>query len=62
MDPDLIRRLGRTLALARRDRDSMTPEDAARAAHTPGGPSVEEIADIIRRHRAEARAAQRTAA
>lgn len=38
-------------ALARRER--LTPEDAARAAYRPGGMSVEAIADLIRRQRAE---------
>jgi hypothetical protein len=51
-----MRRAGRILAAARAERDAMTPEDAARAAYSPGGPPVEEIAALIRQHRAEARA------
>lgn len=43
MSPDRIRAAARVLA-------------AARAAYTPGGPSIAELADRIRRHRAEARA------
>ncbi|GLY81885.1 hypothetical protein [Actinoallomurus iriomotensis] len=43
------------LADARAHRDSLTPEAAAAEAYVPGGPSVDEIAALIRRHRAEAR-------
>lgn len=56
MSPDRIRAAARVLAAARAARDRLTPEDAARAAYTPGGPSIAELADRIRRHRAEARA------
>ena len=44
------------VARARARRDSLSIEDAARAAYIPGGPSVEEIAAIIRAHREDARA------
>lgn len=47
----------RILGIARGRRDSLTPEEAAKEAYVPGGPSVEEIAELIRRHRAERRAA-----
>lgn len=49
---------GRVLAEARARRDSLSPEEAARAAYVPGGRSVEELAAIIReqRRRAHARA------
>ncbi|RCG27238.1 hypothetical protein DQ384_26330 [Sphaerisporangium album] len=54
---------GRILAAARQRRDSLPPEEAAREAYVPGGPSIEELTALIERHRAEARAAQgRTAA
>lgn len=48
----------RILGRGRARRDSLTPEEAAEEAFVPGGPSVEEIAALIRQHRAEARAAQ----
>lgn len=48
---------GRTLRQARVIRDSLPPDEAARLAYTPGGPSVEVIEATIRRHRAEVRAA-----
>lgn len=48
----------RTWGRASVRRDSLSPEDAALEAYTPGGPSVEDIAELIRRHRAEARAKQ----
>ena len=34
-------------------RDSLSPEEAAREAYVPGGPSVEEITALIRELRAE---------
>lgn len=43
------------LADARAHRDSLTPEAAAAEAYVPGGPTVDEIAALIRRQRAEAR-------
>lgn len=43
------------LADARAHRDSLTPEQAADEAYVPGGMPVEEIAALIRCHRAEAR-------
>lgn len=36
-------------------RDSMSPREAAQAAHRPSGPSVDELEALIRHHRAEAR-------
>lgn len=47
----------RVLGRARSRRDSMSPREAAEAAYTPGGPSVEELEALIVRFRAEARAA-----
>lgn len=41
---------------ARHRRDSLPVEEAAAAAYIPGGPSVEEIADLIRSQRDRARA------
>ncbi|GIH76172.1 hypothetical protein [Planobispora longispora] len=41
---------------ARRRRDSLTPEQAAAEAYVPGGRSVEELTELIRAQRAEARA------
>ena len=43
------------LADARAHRDALTPEQAAAEAYVPGGLPVDEIAALIRRHRAEAR-------
>ena len=48
----------RIWAEGRARRDSLTPEQAAREAYVPGGPSVEEIAELIRQQRARARAKQ----
>lgn len=45
------------LGRGRSRRDSLSPEEAAREAWTPGGMSVEELTALIKRHRAEARAA-----
>ncbi|MFD8558212.1 hypothetical protein ACFV1N_13105 [Streptosporangium canum] len=44
------------MALARHRRDSLPVEEAARQAYLPGGPSVEELTELIRSHREEARA------
>ncbi|MGW4663250.1 hypothetical protein [Streptosporangium sandarakinum] len=44
------------MARARRRRDSLPVEAAAREAYIPGGPSVEELADLIRAQRERARA------
>jgi hypothetical protein len=38
---------GRILAAARERRDSLTPRDAALAAHVPGGPSVADLEHAI---------------
>lgn len=46
-----IETAGRILAAARERRDSLTPQQAAQAAHIPGGPSVEHLAEQIRRQR-----------
>ncbi|MEU5863465.1 MULTISPECIES: hypothetical protein [unclassified Nonomuraea] len=43
---------GRTLAQARARRDALSPEEAAHAAFTPGGLSIEELATLIRKQRA----------
>jgi hypothetical protein len=63
--PEACAAAGAALRAGRIARDSMSPRDAALAAHRPGGPSVDEIEALIRQHRAEARAAlaaQRAAA
>lgn len=57
-----IRAAGRILAAARRERDALPPREAAEAAYTPGGMSVDDIEALIIRHRAEARAALRATA
>lgn len=46
----------RTLRAGRIARDSMPPREAAEAAHTPGGPSVDTLEALIRHQRAQARA------
>lgn len=51
---EAITAAARILGRARARRDSLTPEEAADEAWTPGGPSREEIAALIRQHRAEA--------
>ena len=38
---------GRILAEARARRDAMTVREAAEAAYTPGGPSVDDLARLI---------------
>ena len=43
---------GRIFAQARARRDALSPEDAARAAYMPGGPSIEELVALIREQRA----------
>jgi hypothetical protein len=60
--PEARAAAARTLRVARAARDSMSPREAALAAHTPGGPSVEALETLIRRHRAEALAAQQRVA
>jgi hypothetical protein len=50
------------LARARHRRDSLPPEEAAELAYVPGGPSREEIAEMIRQQRARAKARQVDAA
>lgn len=54
---EAITAAARILGRARAKRDALTPEEAADRAFVPGGPSREEIAALIRQHRAEARAA-----
>ncbi|MDF5756685.1 hypothetical protein [Spongiactinospora sp. TRM90649] len=52
---------GRILAEARTRRDALSPLEAARLAHEPGGPSIEELAERIRSARQRAaRAATRS--
>ena len=48
---EAIRRAGEHLAAAIELRDSLSPEDAARAAYTPTGPSIEELTARIRAER-----------
>lgn len=54
--PEARAAAARALRAGRAARDAMTPRDAAEAAHTPGGLSVDALEVLIRRHRAEARA------
>lgn len=44
---------GRALADAISRRDSLSPHQAALEAYVPGGPSVDELEDRIRRRRAQ---------
>lgn len=53
---EAVSRAALALGHARARRDSLTPLDAARAAHLPGGPSVEELTQRITQMRAEVRA------
>lgn len=46
-----ITEAGRVFAEARAIRDALPPEQAALAAHVPGGPTVAEITSLIRRQR-----------
>jgi hypothetical protein len=46
-----IAEAGRLLAIARAERDALTPRAAAEAAHGPGGPAIDELEDLIRAHR-----------
>lgn len=55
--PEQITAAAQLFAAARARRDSLSPEEAARQAYVPGGPSVEEIAALIRELRGEQRAA-----
>jgi hypothetical protein len=59
---EAVAAFGRTLRQARTIRDSLPPREAALLAYTPGGPSVDDLEALIRRHRAEARAALRQSA
>ena len=54
--PEARAAAARTLRAGRIARDSMSPREAAQAAHTPGGPDVDALETLIRRHRAEAAA------
>lgn len=45
---------GRILAAARERRDSLTPREAAQAAHVPGGPTVDQLEAQIRADRRQA--------
>ncbi|MEE2050341.1 hypothetical protein [Nocardiopsis tropica] len=60
--PEAAAAAGAALRAGRIARDSMSPREAAIAAQRPGGPSVDALEELIRRHRAEARAALRAAA
>lgn len=51
---DAITEAGKIIAEARRIRDSLPVAEAARRAHTPTGPSVVELEDMIRARRARA--------
>lgn len=53
--PEAISEAGWVLAQGTARRDSLTPEEAARAAHVPGGPSVDELAARIRSQRARSK-------
>ncbi|PZG27289.1 hypothetical protein C1I98_33475 [Spongiactinospora gelatinilytica] len=55
---------GRVLAEARARRDALTPLEAARLAHEPGGSSIEELAERIQaaRHRSAGLAARQNEA
>lgn len=53
---EAIKRAAIILGRARSLRDSLPVDEAARAAYIPGGPSVEEIAELIRAQRERARA------
>ena len=55
--PEACKAAARALRAGRIARDSMQPREAAEAAYSPGGPSVDALEALIRRHRAEARAA-----
>jgi hypothetical protein len=48
---DRAREAERVLAVARRERTSLPPREAARRAYTPGGPSLDEIEAAIDRYR-----------
>lgn len=48
---EAVNTFGRAVAAAIALRDSMSPRQAAEAAYTPGGPSVEELERRIRAHR-----------
>ena len=54
---DAIRDAARILAETDAQVARMTPDEVARLAYVPGGPSVDELAARIRARRAEARAA-----
>lgn len=51
---EAIQAAGRILAEACARQDRLSPEAAAREAHVPGGPPVEELAERIRQQRAGA--------
>lgn len=49
---------GRILAAGYAHMDSLTPDEAAREAYVPGGPTVEELAERIRARREPANGRQ----
>ncbi|GII51936.1 hypothetical protein Pth03_03250 [Planotetraspora thailandica] len=51
---EAIAAAGKILARARAERDALPVREAAIAAHRPGGPSVDELEDLIRTQRVRA--------
>lgn len=51
-----IKAAAQILSRARAERDALPAREAAERAYVPGGPSVEELTELILKHRAEARA------
>ncbi|WP_067470086.1 hypothetical protein [Actinomadura macra] len=56
---EAMRAAAQVLVNARARIALMTPEEAARAAYIPGGPSLEELAAKVRHLREQARSAAR---
>ncbi|GAA4100740.1 hypothetical protein [Nonomuraea soli] len=54
----LLGEAAQIFADARARRDALTPEEAAAEAYVPGGLSLEDLTEKIRRQRQEARAAR----
>lgn len=48
---EAVRDAGGVLAAALAEQDALPPRQAAERAHRPGGPSVEELEDLIRAER-----------
>lgn len=53
--PELARECAQILVDACARRDAMTPREAAEAAYSPGGPSIDELEQLIREDRASRR-------